>query len=112
MSLLQTLVVIFLISYHFNLCSSTEPRQLFQLIGEIAKSKFCRQKSFDAVSFDGKNYRFSVTRKDIASDRFIYELFLLTFNTTSDSFQYKSVTFDDDNGELSVHTNFLKINSF
>ncbi|KAH9406063.1 hypothetical protein TYRP_014363 [Tyrophagus putrescentiae] len=97
--LIQTVIVYFLLVYfhHFGHCSATGTRPLFQLKGDIAKGKFCRQKSFDSVAFDGRNYRFSVTRRDIARDHITFELFLLNYNTTSDSFQYSSATFDNDN---------------
>lgn len=100
--LIQTVIVYFLLVYfhHFGHCSATGTRPLFQLKGDIAKGKFCRQKSFDSVAFDGRNYRFSVTRRDIARDHITFELFLLNYNTTSDSFQYSSATFDNDNGKI------------
>lgn len=65
-------------------------------------SKFCQQKYFDTVSFDGKNIRFTVNRKAISnglhhSNRYTFEQFELRYTPNDNSFAYSSTTFEKGN---------------
>lgn len=96
--------LILLLRVYFCICFTS----MYQIDGQTAKARFCSQKYFDSLSFDGQSYKFTVNRRVIRfvsdSPRYTFEVFKLKYNPQTDTFWYSSSTIDYDNSEYSVNT--------
>ena len=98
-------LIYFLITINFSVHYSLHLTALYQLQGRNAKTRFCSQKFFDSLSYDGEKYKFSVNQQKIVDhslgySHFVFEVFSLKYNPRSKSFTYQSSTFDHDNCEF------------
>lgn len=86
---------------HSILKSSAILQQMQFLENENAKNKFCSQKFFDTLSYDGQSYRFTVkyrhndfTHFSSSIEKFYYDEFKIRYHPSSKLFTYQMTTYN------------------
>ncbi|KAJ6222790.1 hypothetical protein RDWZM_001335 [Blomia tropicalis] len=82
--------------------------------GEIARTRFCSQKYFDSISYDGLYYKFTVNRKLVGAQnhRYRYSEYKLKFDSNSNLFYYETATIENHN-QVPIGGFFVnKLNTF